>query len=171
MDSFVMFVVLILTIFVDTAIAACLGATMAVYTYAWDTSNRLEVDRVMSDGDDTATYRIKGPIFFGTYPVLLSLFTQEVISNDPKDVILFLKDAEILDWSGQLALKTLYLRIESCGRTVALSSLSESSRNLMEKNSSLWYGCVFLEMEEVDEEDLRSLKKDVTIEGEEVTMT
>jgi len=149
-----MLVVMTVMVFFDVAMAAAIGATLAVYSYTWDSSNRLEVDRVIPEGEDTVTYRIKGPIFFATQPILLSLFTEEVIAKDPKDVILFLQDAEILDWSGQQALKTLYERIESCGKAVALSSLSPSSKSQMEKNSSLWYGCVFLEIEQVDEEDL-----------------
>jgi hypothetical protein len=74
--------------------------------YFLTASDQLEVDRIMSEGEDTVTYRFKGPIFFASYPVLLSLFTHEVLENDPKDVILFLTDVEILDWSGQLTLKT-----------------------------------------------------------------
>jgi hypothetical protein len=41
----------------------------------------------------------------------------------------------------------------------------------MEKNSSLWYGCVFLEMEEVEEEDLMSMKKSKSNGADEETVT
>jgi MFS superfamily sulfate permease-like transporter len=159
-----MLAVMAFAIFFDLAIATFVGATIAAFAHSWDCSERLEVDRVTPDGEDTVTYRIRGPLFYNTSQVLLNLFTQEAIAEDPSDVILYLQECEIQDWSGQMALKTLYSRIESCGKTVALSSLSNTSKKLMEKNSSLWYGVVFLEVEEMDEEALESLKK--SVEGE-----
>lgn len=158
-DALIMLAVMAVGVFFDLAIALFVGTTISVYAFSWDCSNRIEVERSLPEGEDSVIYRIKGPLFTSTSHTLLNLFTKETISKDPNDVILYLQDAEIHDWSGQIALKKLYNRIEAMGKTVALSSLSATSKRLMEKNSTLWYGVVFLEVEEIDEGDLDSMQK------------
>jgi len=146
--------------FYDLAIAVIVGVTISTYTHSWDTSTQLIIDRVIAEDEKSVTYIVKGPIFFGSTRHLLESFTKETetIINDPDDVILMLENAEVTDWSGMVALKTLYDRISALGKTVALSSLSSSSKSLMEKNSSMWYGVVFLEMQELDDEELSFTK-------------
>jgi MFS superfamily sulfate permease-like transporter len=159
-----MLTVMAFAMFFELTMATFIGATIADFSHSWDCSECLEVDGVVPDGENTVVYRIHGPLFYNISQVLLNLFTQEAISEDPSDVILYLQECEIHNWSGQMALKTWYSRIESCRKTVDMSSMSNTRKTLMDTNSSLWYGVVFLDVEYMDEEALESLKKKV--EGE-----
>ena len=74
--------------------------------------------------------------------------------------------AEIFDSSGMVALKKLHDRFEALGKVAALSSLSPTSRRIMEKSASMWEGVSFLEVEEIDEEALESIPSNIGPHGD-----
>lgn len=152
-DSIIVATVLLLTLFIDVGIAVLIGITMSVFVYAWDSGDRIMILREIDPDEETVTYYISGHIFFATKQICLETFTPEIMNEDPADVILNLEGAEIFDWSGMLALRTLHDRLVAHGKVVAFSSLSASSRRLMEKCSTMWEGINFLFIEEVTEEE------------------
>lgn len=152
-ETFTVLVVMLVTIFVDAGIAVVIGVTLSVYVYAWDSGDRIMILREIDPDEDTVTYYISGHIFFATRQLCLQTFTEDIIKEDPNDVIINLEGAEIFDWSGMLALKILHDRLVQNGKVVAFSSLSASSRRLMEKCSSMWEGINFLFIEEIAEEE------------------
>jgi len=160
-DIFIMLFVTTMTLVFDLTVAIVGGVFVAVFVYAWDSSNRVVVDRELSEDGMNVTYNISGPLFFATAQSFLDTFPAEEIEHDPEDVILLLEGAEIFDSSGMVALKKLHDRFEALGKVAALSSLSPTSRRIMEKSASMWEGVSFLEVEEIDEEALESIPSNI----------
>jgi len=160
-DILIMLLVTVMTLVFDLTVAIVGGVFIAVFVYAWDSSNRVVVDRELSDDGMNVTYNISGPLFFATAQSFLDTFPAEEIEYDPEDVILLLEGAEIFDSSGMVALKKLHDRFEALGKVAALSSLSPTSRRIMEKSASMWEGVSFLEVEEIDEEALESIPSNI----------
>ena len=75
------------------------------------------------------------------------------IQYDPDEVVILLEGAEIFDSSGMIAVKRIYDRFVEAGKVVALSTLSPTSRRLMEKCAVMWQGVNFLEIEEIDDDE------------------
>ena len=152
-EALVVLTVFFITLFIDVGIAVVIGMTMSVFIYAWDSGDRIMILREIDPDEETVTYYISGHLFFATQQICLETFTQDIIDEDPNDVILNLEGAEVFDWSGMLAMRTLHDRLVDSGKVVAFSSLSASSRRLMEKCSSMWEGINFLFIEEITEEE------------------
>ena len=92
-----------------------------------------------------------GPLFFATASGFSDIFPMEEIQFDPDEVVILLEGAEVYDYSGMVAIKKVYDRFADLGKIVALSSLSPTSRRLMEKSAYMWQGVNFLEVEELDQ--------------------
>ena len=78
----------------------------------------------------------------------------EAIFADPVVYVQGLQGAEIYDYSGMVSLKKVYDRFADLGKVVALSSISLTSRRLMEKTAYMWQGVNFLEVEEGDQQTI-----------------
>lgn len=150
-DTFIMICVMVFTVCIDLAIGVSIGIFVAAFVYVWDSSTRVIVEREVSTEDSTnVTYNVTGPLFFATASGFSDIFPLEEIQFDPDEVIILLESAEIYDYSGMSALKKVYDRFADAGKVVALSSLTPSSRRLMEKSAYMWQGVNFLEVEEID---------------------
>jgi len=151
-DIFTMLVVMAISLVFDFAIAVLVGVVMAVFIFVWDSSNRIVIEKEVIEEEGTVTYNISGPIFFATAQGFIDIFETEDFEGDPEEVVIMLEGANVYDWSGMKALKTVHDRLADLGKVVALASISPSSRQLMEKNANMWAGVSFLEVEEIDEE-------------------
>lgn len=151
-DSLVMLAVMAFTICVDLSIGMLAGVLIAAFVYVWDSSTRVIVEReVSAEESASVTYNVSGPLFFATAGGFSDIFPLEEIQFDPDEIVILLENAEVYDYSGMVALKKVYDRFADLGKVVALSSLTPSSRRLMEKSAYMWQGVNFLEVEEVDQ--------------------
>lgn len=151
-DSLVMVAVMAFTICIDLSIGLLAGVFVAAFVYVWDSSTRVIVEREVSAEESmSVTYNVTGPLFFATAAGFSDIFPLEEIQFDPDEIVLLLENAEVYDYSGMVALKKVYDRFADLGKVVALSSLTPSSRRLMEKSAYMWQGVNFLEVEEVDQ--------------------
>lgn len=151
-DSLVMVAVMAFTICIDLSIGLLAGVFIAAFVYVWDSSTRVIVEREVSAEESTSvTYNVTGPLFFATSGGFSDIFPLEEIQFDPDEIVILLENAEVYDYSGMVALKKVYDRFADLGKVVALSSLSPTSRRLMEKSAYMWQGVNFLEVEEVDQ--------------------
>jgi len=96
--------------------------------------------------------------FFATAQNFVDIFPIHDIQYDPDEVVILLEGAEIFDSSGMAAVKRVYDRFTEAGKVVALSTLSPTSRRLMEKCAYMWQGVNFLEIEEIDDEEIGEAK-------------
>jgi MFS superfamily sulfate permease-like transporter len=125
---------------------------IAAFVFVCDSSTRVIVEReVNAEESASVTYNVTGPLFFATAGGFCDIFPLEEIQFDPDEVVILLEGAEIYDYSGMVALKKVYDRFADLGKVVALSSISPTSRRLMEKTAYMWQGVNFLEVEEVDQ--------------------
>jgi len=151
-DSLVMVAVMAFTICIDLSIGLLAGVFVAAFVYVWDSSTRVIVEReVSAEESASVTYNVTGPLFFATAAGFSDIFPIEEIQFDPDEIVILLENAEVYDYSGMVALKKVYDRFADLGKVVALSSLTPSSRRLMEKSAYMWQGVNFLEVEEVDQ--------------------
>eukprot|EP00590_Aulacoseira_subarctica_P002270 CAMPEP_0172419552 /NCGR_PEP_ID=MMETSP1064-20121228/5971_1 /TAXON_ID=202472 /ORGANISM="Aulacoseira subarctica , Strain CCAP 1002/5" /LENGTH=642 /DNA_ID=CAMNT_0013159087 /DNA_START=143 /DNA_END=2071 /DNA_ORIENTATION=- len=159
-DTIIMLVVFTMTFFFDAAFAAVVGIVLAVFEYAWECSTRIEIEKEQGIHEESVSYRVKGNVFFATANKLIYGVSSESIAEDPREVIILMENAEVLDWTGMLALKSLHDRLHSSGKDVAISSLTPATKALMEKSSEMWSGVVFLEVQDLfDGESTVSSKK------------
>lgn len=150
-DSVTMLAVMLITLCIDLSIGLLSGVFIATFNFVWDSSTRVVVERELgSNPSSNVTYSVTGPLFFATAGGFCDIFPLEEIQFDPREVILLLESAEIHDYSGMVALKKVYDRFTDAGKFVVISSMSKSSRRIMEKTAYMWEGVNFLE---VDGED------------------
>jgi SulP family sulfate permease len=151
-DSLIMLTVMALTLCLDLSIGLLSGVLIAAFVYVWDSSTRVIVEReVRSEESTSVSYNVTGPLFFATAEGFCDIFPLEEIQFDPDEVVLNLEGAEVYDYSGMVALKKVYDRFADLGKVIALSSISPTSRRLMEKTAYMWQGVNFLEVEEGDQ--------------------
>jgi SulP family sulfate permease len=151
-DSIIMVSVMAFAICLDLTIGVCTGLIMAALVFVWDSSTRVIVEREVNATEATSvTYNVQGPLFFATSTGFSDIFPIDEIQYDPEEVVILLEHAEVYDYSGMVALKKVYDRFADLGKVVALSSLTPTSRRLMEKSAYMWQGVNFLEVEEVDQ--------------------
>jgi len=155
MDTIIMLLMLAMTFFLDVAIGAIVGIALSAFSFVWEYSHRLQLDRDYGDGEtpEMVTYKLRGTLFFATANKLVNKLSSSEIEKDPEEVVILMSDAEVFDWSGMLALKRLHDKIQSCGKSVAISSLTATSKAVMEKSSAMWEGVVFFEIEENTDDD------------------
>jgi len=68
-DTLIMIAVIGFTICWDSTVAVLAGVLIAVIMYAWDSSNRVVVEReVTADDVSSVTYNVSGPLFFCNSP-------------------------------------------------------------------------------------------------------
>eukprot|EP00979_Chaetoceros_neogracilis_P017049 scaffold10175_cov268-Chaetoceros_neogracile.AAC.5 len=151
-DALIMLAVMAITVCLDLSIGLLSGVLIAAFVFVWDSSTRVIVEReVNAEESASVTYNVTGPLFFATAGGFCDIFPLEEIQFDPDEVVILLEGAEIYDYSGMVALKKVYDRFADLGKVVALSSISPTSRRLMEKTAYMWQGVNFLEVEEVDQ--------------------
>ena len=125
---------------------------VAAFVYLWDSSTRVIVEHEVSAEESmNVTYNVTGPLFFAAAACFSNIFPLEEIKVDPDEIELLLENAEVYDYSGMVDLKKVYNRFADLGKIVALSSLTQSSRRLMEKSAYMWQGVKFFEVIEVDQ--------------------
>ena len=147
-----MLCVMAFSVCLDLSIGLLGGVLLASFVYVWDSSTRVIVEREINAEEATSvTYSVTGPLFFATASGFSDIFPMEEIQFDPDEVVILLEGAEVYDYSGMVAIKKVYDRFADLGKIVALSSLSPTSRRLMEKSAYMWQGVNFLEVEELDQ--------------------
>lgn len=152
-DSLIMLSVMAFTLCLDLSIGLLSGVLIATFVYVWDSSTRVIVEREVSSEESTnVVYNVSGPLFFATAEGFCDIFPLEEIQFDPDEVVINVEGAEVYDYSGMVALKKVYDRFADLGKVVALSSISPTSRRLMEKTAYMWQGVNFLEVEEGDQQ-------------------
>ena len=156
-DAITIVLVTVITLVMDLFIAVTVGILFTAAAYAWDVGQRSQVvagetyDRVTTvDVEDEKTglisiqkmkvkrktYRMKGPLFFGSAMNFVNLFD---VRNDPQEVeIDFFSDgSEINDYSAVHALNTLSDKYKKYGKVLFVRKLKGYSRKVIHKASKL----------------------------------
>ena len=135
-DSLVIVAIVAFTICIYLSMRLLAEVFVAVFVYLWDSSTRVIVEHEVSAEESmNVTYNVTGPLFFATAAGFSNIYLFEGIQDDPDEIVLLLENAEVYDYSGMVALKKVYNRFVDLGKIVTLSSLTPSSRRVMEKST------------------------------------
>lgn len=127
-DIFVMFVVILVTVFMNNlALAVLVGVIISALVFAWESAKRIRARKYI-DEEGVKHYEIFGPLFFGSTTV----FTQKFdIADDPEEVIIDFAESKIADMSAIEAVNKLTERYAKVGKKVHLRHLSADCRTLL----------------------------------------
>ena len=157
-DVFIMLCVVGVTLALDLAIGVAAGILLSCIFFAWDVGTKVTLDRAVSDDGQKVLYSVHGTIFFGSIKPLMDLFPDP--TKEPSDVVVLFDNADILDWSGMMAVKRIHERFENNGKAVVFKKLNVNSRKLLYKSKKLWENINIVHEEEVDVEDDPLIEKD-----------
>jgi len=132
-DAFVLILVSGVTVYADLAVAVVVGVIVSALGYAWKASTQIHVKSEMT-GENQKTYRLEGPLFFGTVEKFNVLFDPK---SDPEDVVIDFIDSRVVDHSALQAIDALAERYTRNGKTLHLRHLSEDCHALLVKAKDL----------------------------------
>jgi SulP family sulfate permease len=129
-DAFVIVLVTAVTVATDLAVAVFIGVIVSALIFAWQHARHIHaISEVNKDGKEK-TYRVNGPLFFGSVSNFLELFDA---GNDPKRVIVDFAGSRVVDHSAIEAISTLTDRYVREGKKVHFRHLSKDCRELLRK--------------------------------------
>ncbi|CAJ1937970.1 unnamed protein product [Cylindrotheca closterium] len=128
LDVLVIALVSVLMIQKDLAVAVFAGIVISALGFAYQQSQTLTTT---SSGDaNKKTYRLSGPVFFGSTSEFSSLFSSK---TDPSTVVLDFSNSKLADHSAVDAVYGLAEKYTDLGKTVVLQGLSKESTILLLK--------------------------------------
>lgn len=133
-DIFVSVLVAVITILLhNLALAVFVGVIVCALVFAWDNAKRIRA-RKSIDEKGRKVYEIYGPLFFGSVTAFLEKFD---INDDPKNIVIDLKDSRVVDMSAIDALNLITSKYNQQNKHVILRHLSEDSIKLLANAKSI----------------------------------
>lgn len=127
-DAVIMIAVTLVTIFTDLAMAVICGVIISALVFAWQHARITIVSQ--ESGEGQKTYRLEGPLFFGSTTSFQELFEPH---KDPDQVVIDFARTRVMDSSGVEAIDKLTARYLEAGKTLRLRHLSEDCISLLKK--------------------------------------
>ncbi len=132
-DALVLVLVSAVTVFTDLAIAVGVGVIVSALVFAWQNARRI-YSEISVDTNGTKTYRLHGPLFFGS---VRSFHDQFSPAEDPDEVVIDFRGSRVCDHSGLEAVNSLTERYLAQGKKLRLKHLSAECRELLDKAGSM----------------------------------
>lgn len=132
-DALVMFLVTVVTVMSDLAIAVVVGVIVSALAYAWNNATRIHASTKTSE-DGVQIYQIEGPLFFGSVDGFAEIFDPE---NDPDTVIVDFMHSRVVDQSALQAIEALALKYQALDKTLQLRHLSHDCHRLLNRAGQL----------------------------------
>lgn len=129
-DAIVIILVTGVTVLTDLAIAVFVGVIVSALVFAWEHAKHIYAETVFSEDQKEKTYRINGPLFFGSTSNFLDLFD---VKNDPRSVIADFAESRVADHSAIEAISVLTDRYVKEGKKLHVRHLSRDCRKLLSK--------------------------------------
>ncbi len=135
MDAFVIFLVTVVTVMEDLAVAVVVGVIVSALAYSWQNATRIRATKRDSMTEQGAqVYEIHGPLFFGSVDGFTELFD---IDADPEVVIVDFADSRVADQSALQAIEAVASKYEAAGKRLQLRHLSRDCHRLLSKAGHL----------------------------------
>ncbi len=131
-DALVIIIVTLVTVWHDLAVAVVVGVIISALTYAWNNARR--IDAHIEETESQKTYKIEGPLFFGSAEGFSELFTP---NTDPELVIVDFKGSRVVDQSALQAIENLAGKYQSVGKRLQLKHLTRDCHALLNKAGQL----------------------------------
>ena len=132
-DAFVTVLVTIVTVMSDLAVAVVVGVIVSALAYAWNNARRIHAHEEINQ-DGSKSYRIQGPLFFGSSDGFVELFTPD---EDPDTVVVDFADSRVVDQSALQAIEAVAAKYEGAGKRIQLRHLSRDCHRLLSKAGHL----------------------------------
>ncbi len=132
-DAFVTVLVTIVTVLSDLAVAVVVGVIVSALAYAWNNARRIHAHEEINQ-DGSKSYRIQGPLFFGSSDGFVELFTPD---QDPDTVVVDFVDSRVVDQSALQAIEAVAAKYEGAGKRIQLRHLSRDCHRLLSKAGHL----------------------------------
>lgn len=132
-DAFVTVLVTIVTVLSDLAVAVVVGVIVSALAYAWNNARRIHAHEEINQ-DGSKSYRIQGPLFFGSSDGFVELFTPD---EDPDTVVVDFADSRVVDQSALQAIEAVAAKYEVAGKRIQLRHLSRDCHRLLSKAGHL----------------------------------
>lgn len=130
-DAFVIFLVTIVTVMHDLALAVVVGVIVSALVYAWKSASHIWVSVGVHEKEGHKVYKLHGPLFFGSIATFRDLFNPE--SDDVDNIVIDFADSRVWDHSALQAIDALAMRYKEAGKTLHLVHLSSDCQLLLEK--------------------------------------
>jgi SulP family sulfate permease len=127
-DVLVIFVVTVVTVFTDLAMAVIIGVLISAVSFAWESAKKISV-KMFTRPDGALEYDLHGAIFFASTTKFKSLFD---FSTDTSEIYIDFADARVHDHSGIEAINWITEQYSNAGKKLHLLHLSEDCRELLE---------------------------------------
>lgn len=131
-DALVIIIVTLVTVWHDLAVAVVVGVIISALTYAWNNARR--IDAHIEETENQKTYKIEGPLFFGSAEGFSELFTP---NTDPELVIVDFNGSRVVDQSALQAIENLAGKYQSVGKRLQLKHLTRDCHALLNKAGQL----------------------------------
>ena len=132
-DALVTVLVTIVTVLSDLAVAVVVGVIVSALAYAWNNARRIHAHEEINQ-DGSKSYRIQGPLFFGSSDGFVELFTPD---EDPDTVVVDFADSRVVDQSALQAIEAVAAKYEGTGKRIQLRHLSRDCHRLLSKAGHL----------------------------------
>lgn len=148
MDSFVLMVTFLLTVFIDLTTGVGAGLILSLLAFVKLMSGTLKVSKVLPDPADKLVkpemvlggsncpqitiYTLEGPLFFGS----TQRFEEEmerILQSKPRVLLLRMSKVSLIDTSGEALLATFVKQFQQQNREVLISGIQQQPKELFEK--------------------------------------
>ena len=128
-DVFIIILVTAITIIThNLAVAVLTGIIISGLNFTWQKANELSVNT--ENNGTEKIYHLNSDLFFGAVASFEGIFD---IKNDPKTVVIDLKNSEIKDMSALESLAKMTNKYASLDKVLYLKNLNENSKKRVEK--------------------------------------
>jgi sulfate permease, SulP family len=132
-DALVMFLVTVVTVMSDLAIAVVVGVIVSALAYAWNNATRIHAV-IQTTPEGAKVYQIEGPLFFGSVDGFTEVFDP---ANDPDVVIVDFLNSRVVDQSALQAIEALAIKYQTLEKTLQLRHLSHDCHKLLKRAGQL----------------------------------
>ena len=132
-DILIIFIVSIITVIIDLAIAVFIGIILAALIFAWEQGKKISADTKTNESGHKI-YRLKGALFFGSAFAFKDLFD---IANDPEHIIIDFKESRVYDHSGLDAIQNISHRYGQANKKLHLLNLSKECQSLLKQADNI----------------------------------
>ena len=129
-DAVVVIIVSGMTVAHDLAIAVLVGVILSALTYCWKSAKQISVNKSFNKPKTVKTYKIMGPLFFGSITSFKELFT---VKEDPQIIIIDFEKSQVWDHSALEAIKGLIGKYQRENKEIKIIAVSAQCAKILMK--------------------------------------
>lgn len=129
-DAFIIIMVSTITVVYDLAIAVLIGVIFSALSYAWQSAKRIYASVTYDKSKDLKTYKVRGPLFFGSITSFKELFTPK---EDPEYNVIDFSESRVWDHSALEAIQSMASKYKTLQKDLRLKGLSQDCIKLLDR--------------------------------------